>query len=70
MNLKYSVESNYENLKLQRPIALCLPITIRNFIQYLVINKQEWIDKWSLWIQQGCFKAVRNIILDSGVVHE
>lgn len=70
MNLKYSVESNYENLKLQRPITLCLPLTIRNFIQYLVINKQEWVDKWSSWIQQGNFKAVKNIILDSGVVHE
>jgi hypothetical protein len=43
---------------------------MRNFLEYLVVSPEEWIEKWSQWSNSGNFRLIRNINIDSSVIDE
>jgi hypothetical protein len=43
---------------------------LRNCLEYLFLNREEWEEKWSNWTERGNFRIVRHITLDKKVIKE
>jgi hypothetical protein len=53
-----------------QPMVVALPITLRNFLDYLVLSEEEWVGKWVKGVEEGNFRTTKHIVLDKQVVHE
>lgn len=64
MNLKYGPKAQVPNFDYISPIELILPITLRSYLQFLVINEAEFHQKYNTWKSQNNFHLTRNLLLD------
>jgi hypothetical protein len=50
--------------------VLVIPITLRNCLHYLFLNREDWEEKWVNLALKGNFRTVRHLILDKKMIKE
>jgi hypothetical protein len=51
------------------PMVVSIPVTLRNFLEYFVLNEDEWVEKWRAWEEMKNFRISKHTILDKQVAH-